>query len=137
MGGEVQRMAEPTWYVTDLEHLTAIVHDLVGCGFNDFEKKQLLAHEIRVEHERIARRIEKLMNDRERMKFWSARRCWKERAQKTPSGEETWGEWFERLYGESLEAYAVRAARDGITQKVMEYELATFGFSPLEKEKAA
>jgi ADP-ribose pyrophosphatase YjhB (NUDIX family) len=77
------------------------------------------------------------------MQFYAALRCWPIRDELTPSAVEkkrthpNWAQWFAKKHGEDLEAYAARAAKENIRQRVMEYELATFGSSPLQKSEAA
>lgn len=54
------------------------------------------------------------MNDPERIKRAFARWCWPRRDELVPSSQvkpfipKTWGERFEELHGESLEAYRAR-----------------------------
>jgi hypothetical protein len=77
------------------------------------------------------------------MKFYAALRCWPIRDELTPSAVEnkrrfpTWEQWFAKRYGESLEEYAARAKRQNIRQQVLDFELATFGSSPLQKSAEA
>lgn len=93
--------------------------------------------ELRIEIEALVKCVYSHVDAKERMKFYAATRVWKIAAERTPSDAETWGEWFERIHGEALEVYAVRAAAEGIRQRITEYELATYGWSPLEKKVAA
>jgi hypothetical protein len=63
-------------------------------------------------------------------KFYSAKRIWHERNKQAGpitlrSGAEWKGtnaEWFELHYGESLEAFAARAKREGLRARVEEWE---------------
>ena len=43
-------------------------------------------------------------------KYYAARMTWKRRMQIVPSGRRTWAQWFEKMFGENLEAYAKRMA---------------------------
>jgi len=126
-------MAGRTWKT---EELNSIVDELqAGCWFRGRTADLYL--ELRREIEALVKCVYNHVDARERMKFYAAIRCWKVRDERTPSDKETWAEWFERVHGEALEAYAVRAAKEGVRQRVTEYELATYGWSPLEKDKAA
>lgn len=127
-------MANRTWKVDDL---TAQLDDLMATGFCDVGDRALLRAELIGEFEYLVRTIYSHMDSLEHRKFYSAMRCWQERDKRTPSDVETWGQWFERVYGENLEAYAVRAAKEGIRKKVMEHEIATRGYSALEKKEVA
>ena len=44
-------------------------------------------------------------------KYYAARMTWKRRMQIVPSGRRTWAQWFEKMFGENLEAYAKRMAK--------------------------
>lgn len=58
-------------------------------------------------------------------KYYCARRVWNERDEPAPvtrdvngkERSETWAQWFERMYREPLEAYAARAAAEGMREK--------------------
>lgn len=123
-------MASRTWKVEELKEIADELQR--NCWFRG--RTAELYAELRAEMESLVKCIYSHVDARERMKFYAARRCWKVRDERTPSDAETWGQWFERLHGEPLTQYAMRAAKDGIRQKVLEYELATYGQSPLEKE---
>jgi|TARA_R110000737_G_C14174499_1_gene412096 hypothetical protein len=47
-------------------------------------------------------------------KYYAARSVWRKRFQEVPSGRhgKTWGQWFEKMFGENLEAYAKRMAKE-------------------------
>ena len=46
-------------------------------------------------------------------KYHAARYVWKKRFNEVPSGRhgKTWGQWFEKMFGESIELYAKRMAK--------------------------
>lgn len=118
------------------EHLTELIDELQKhCWFRGRTADTYA--ELRIEVETLVKCIYSHLDARERMKFYAATRIWKVQDERVPSDTETWGEWFERLHGEPLKVYAVRAAKEGVRQRVMEYELATYGWSPLEKKVAA
>jgi hypothetical protein len=121
------------------ESLFELIDEIRATGFSQVSERTLLFAELREEIEDLVKCAYRHMDIMERRKFYSALRCWAVRNERTPSDKSTWGEWFERMYGEPLAAYAERAAKEGIRKKVLEYELATSGKSPLEdeKEKAA
>lgn len=62
----------------------------------------------------------------DQLKLCFARYCWTRRHQKTPSGRCTWGERFEQMHGQSLEAYAApliaeaQAAKQNNLKKIRE-----------------
>lgn len=76
------------------------------------------------------------IDDRMRMKFYFCKRVWKIRTHKAPNDEETWAQCFERMFHQSIEDYARIAKEENHRKKVLEYELARFGKSPLEQDKA-
>lgn len=46
------------------------------------------------------------MTDKQAIQYHMARFCWVRRNKKTPSKKTTWGDWFEKRYGVSLNEYA-------------------------------
>jgi len=46
------------------------------------------------------------MTDKQAIKYHMARFCWVRRNEQTPSKKTTWGGWFEKRYGVSLNDYA-------------------------------
>ena len=52
------------------------------------------------------------MTDKQAIQYHMARFCWTRRNEQTPSKKTTWGGWFEKRYGVSLNEYA-KAQADG------------------------
>ena len=77
------------------------------------------------------------MRDHERLKFYSACRCYRERDKRTPSSTDantiTWGSWFEARYNETLDAYFVRAKAEKLVQQIVKFEEQAFGDSLAKK----
>ena len=50
----------------------------------------------------------------EQKKYYAARSVWKKRFNEVPSGRNgsTWAQWFEKMFGGNLEAYAKRMAKE-------------------------
>lgn len=79
-----------------------------------------------------------------RRKFYACLRVWKIRDELVPNvigpngQRETWREWFAHMFHQSIDDFVAQAKEHNLRQRVMEYELAKFGKSPLEqKERAA
>jgi hypothetical protein len=77
------------------------------------------------------------IDDRMRMKFYMCLRIWKIRNEAVPSGEESWAQWFDRMYHQDIETFAKIAKEQDYRKKVMDYEVARFGWSPLETKAEA
>lgn len=65
------------------------------------------------------------MDDFERRKYFAARRVWPMRDEPTPkveAGEKVpytdWSGWFERMFGEPLDAYVERAQAENLRERV-------------------
>jgi len=52
------------------------------------------------------------MTDKQAIQYHMARFCWVRRNEQTPSKKTTWGDWFEKRYGVSLNDFA-KAKADG------------------------
>ena len=94
--------------------------------------------------EDLQRELMRFLKDYERIKFYAAKRIWATRGEQTPGGAkriernevgETWEQWFERMFGESLADYAAKAKEGSLRERVKAYEIETFGWSPLDEDK--
>ena len=48
----------------------------------------------------------------EQKKYYAARFAWRRRGRRTPNKRIWWENWFEKMFGEELEDYARRKAKD-------------------------
>ena len=56
-----------------------------------------------------------MMNEEElyeQNKYYAARFAWRKRGQRTPNKKRSWEYWFEDMFGENLNDYARRKAKD-------------------------
>lgn len=67
------------------------------------------------------------------LKYHAAKRIWPIHDEAAAGTDETWAQWFERVYHEPLDAYAKRAKEQGLRDRVRVYEVATYGRSTLEE----
>lgn len=63
-----------------------------------------------------------MIDDRDVQQFFSAARCYRERDDKTPTDTKSWGEWFEKRWGETLDAYFARAKTQKLVHQLVTYE---------------
>ena len=50
------------------------------------------------------------MTEKQQIQYHMARFCWVRRNEQTPSKKATWGGWFEKRYGVSLNEFAKKQA---------------------------
>jgi hypothetical protein len=62
-------------------------------------------------------------------KYYAARSAWKRRHQLVEGKGYTWGQWFQRMFGEKLTDYAARKAKKN--QRLFSSSLASFPVSRL------
>jgi len=48
----------------------------------------------------------------EQKKYHAARMAWRRRTRMVPSGKRSWAQWFRKMFGERLEVYARRMAKN-------------------------
>lgn len=122
-----------TWYTTArawLQELSAITDPRPGYLAEYSEA----VNELRREIELMEKAEADLITDSLRIRYYAARRIWPIRDQRTPSDEQTWAEWFAEMFHTSLEDFIKRARDGNLRKRIMEYELAKFGRSPLDQD---
>lgn len=80
------------------------------------------------------------VTDKDRLQFYSACRCYRQREEATPDTAEltnktTWAEWFEKHWHETLDAYFVRVKADNLVARIVAFEEQAFGHS-IAKQRA-
>lgn len=127
-------LAEPwrVWKARDMASLINEIRSFVWLR----EQNVHLFTELHEEVEALVKLVARKMDSFERRKFYCAKRIWHERNERLPSAEKsgdkrTWAEWFEQMYDEPLERFAERAKAESYRERIKNFELATYGFSPL------
>jgi predicted ribosome quality control (RQC) complex YloA/Tae2 family protein len=73
------------------------------------------------------------ITDQERIQFYSACRCYRQRDEETPSSTPntkiTWADWFASHWNETLAAYFARAKVEKLAARIIEFEERTYGQS--------